>query len=462
MESLRPIRLSELQSSVREVLQDAFPNSLWVMAEAASVRQSPQGHTYLELVEKTSGRVTAQARATVWASQSHILAEFREQTGQVVSSGTQLLLCVRVSFHEVYGLSLNVTRIDSTYTLGEMARRKAETLARLEAEGCLGRNAQRVLAMVPQNVAVITAESAAGWGDFQSRLRGNLYGTIFNLTLFAAAVQGDGAEESILSALRAIEIRQQEFDCVIIIRGGGGAVDLSCFDSYVLGHAVALFPLPVLTGIGHERDVSIVDMMAHRSLETPTAVAEYLIARVNGFVATVDECARRIAACGNRLLSRHQSNLQSSAAGLAILVSNSLHSRELDLRDTLTRVETAITTCVQDNLQHLAALQARCVQAPISITAMAAAMLQASCTRIKDLADLVIERNGNRLDLWAKTVSLRDPASVMRQGYSITRLNGIALRTTDGVHVGAVLHTTLQSGTLVSTVEATEKGDNDA
>ncbi len=462
MESLNPIRLSELQANVREVLQDAFPYNIWVIAEAASVRQSPQGHTYLELVEKAAGRVAAQARATVWASQSHILAQFKEQTGQSLTSGTQLLLCVKVNFHEVYGLSLNISRIDSTYTLGEMARRKAETIAKLEAEGCLGLNARQMLTAVPQQIAVITAENAAGWGDFQSRLRSNVYGATFNLTLFAAAVQGDGAEESILQALSEIELRQHEYDCVVLIRGGGGAVDLSCFDSYGLGRAIAHFPLPVLTGIGHERDVSVVDMMAHRSLETPTAVAEYLVSKVASFAAEMDELARRIAASGERVIARQQRILQSAASYISLSATRMMHVSDLQLRGCMAQLNTAAAVCVQGNARELTEYQARCLLAPRSIIAASSLVLQGTKTRLQELADLVIERNANQLDLWAKTVVLRDPASILRQGYSITRLNGRALTSSDGIPSGSVLQTSLQHGTIISIVQMTENGDTHA
>jgi exodeoxyribonuclease VII large subunit len=459
MELLSAIHLSELQLQVREVLSSAFPTSIWVIGEVASVRKSPQGHTYIELVEKTNGRVTAQAKATIWASQLHIVGEFQRQTGQALATGAQLLLQVKVHFHEVYGLSLNVMRIDSTYTLGEMARRKAETLSRLEAEGCNGLNAAVALAEVPQHIAVVTAEMAAGWGDFKSRLQNNRYGASFAITLFAAAMQGEGAEPSILVALASIAARQDEFDCVIIIRGGGGAVDLSCFDSYALGRAIATFPLPVLTGIGHERDVSVADLMAHRRLETPTAVAEFLADKVRTFVESVDDCARRIAASGTRILGSHQRLLQEISSSVSISAHSRLHGSELRLRGILTRVDAAVIHCVQQHSHTLTALQARCVRAPVTFSASASALLEGTRLRLEDLTKRTFERNISRLELWAKTVELRDPASVLRQGYSITRFNGKALRTAEGVKLGSRIHTVLQLGTLSSTVEAKEEGD---
>ncbi len=251
-----------------------------MQAELSDVRTNSTGHCYLEFIQKDprSNNLIAKARGTIWANVYRLLKPyFEESTGQAFVSGIKVLVQVTVSFHELYGYSLTVQDIDPTYTLGDMARRRREILKQLEEEGVLTLNKELEMPVLPQRIAVVSSPTAAGYGDFCHQLKNNSRGFFFHTELFPALMQGDRVEESVLSALDAILNRQEDFDAVVIIRGGGATSDLSGFDTYLLAAACAQFPLPIITGIGHERDDTVLDSVAHTRVKTPTAAAEYLI-----------------------------------------------------------------------------------------------------------------------------------------------------------------------------------------
>ena len=274
------LSLYDLNALVRRSLEQCLPDEYWVQAELSDVRTNSTGHCYLEFIQKDprSNNLIAKARGTIWANVYRLLKPyFEESTGQAFASGIKVLVQVTVSFHELYGYSLTVQDIDPTYTLGDMARRRREILKQLEEEGVLTLNKELEMPVLPQRIAVVSSPTAAGYGDFCHQLKNNSRGFFFHTELFPALMQGDRVEESVLSALDAILNRQEDFDAVVIIRGGGATSDLSGFDTYLLAAACAQFPLPIITGIGHERDDTVLDSVAHTRVKTPTAAAEYLI-----------------------------------------------------------------------------------------------------------------------------------------------------------------------------------------
>ena len=277
---MEALSLYDLNALVRRSLEQCLPDEYWVQAELSDVRTNSTGHCYLEFIQKDprSNNLIAKARGTIWANVYRLLKPyFEESTGQAFVSGIKVLVQVTVSFHELYGYSLTVQDIDPTYTLGDMARRRRESLKQLEEEGVLTLNKELEMPVLPQRIAVVSSPTAAGYGDFCHQLKNNPRGFFFHTELFPALMQGDRVEESVLSALDAILNRQEDFDAVVIIRGGGATSDLSGFDTYLLAAACAQFPLPIITGIGHERDDTVLDSVAHTRVKTPTAAAEYLI-----------------------------------------------------------------------------------------------------------------------------------------------------------------------------------------
>jgi exodeoxyribonuclease VII large subunit len=313
-EPAAPLSLGALLAQVRTALHHRFPDSYWVVAEVAEMTRPRQagGHCYLTLTEPAGAEVmgfTAQARATLWGSRYAQLAPaFAEATGQELRPGLRLLLRVKVTFHEQYGFSLDVLALDPSYTVGELARQRLATLRKLQEKDLLERQQELSLPLGPQRLAVISSPTAAGFQDFVRQLEEAPYD--FALTLFPALMQGDGAPESIRAALDAIRPRRGQFEVVIIIRGGGSKTDLLAFDEYGLAAAVAAFPLPVLTGIGHERDEAVIDLVAHRALKTPTAVAAFLVERLARLESLLLELADRVADRSRQHLARHHAHLQ--------------------------------------------------------------------------------------------------------------------------------------------------------
>ena len=300
------VSLSELCHLIGGVLYEGLPESYWVRAEIASL-QVRGGHAYLELVEKSdTGILSAKARATCWSSvYSMLAAYFLEETGETLQAGMQVLIETEVTFHAVYGLSLNIINIDPAYTIGDLARKKQETIRRLQQEGVWDMQRELTLPALIRRIAVISSPEAAGYEDFRHQIEEAHYD--IQVQLFPAIVQGEQAEASILQALQAIFDEAESFDAVVLIRGGGATTDLSCFDSYLLSSHCAQFPLPILTGIGHTKDVSVVDMVAHMPLKTPTAVASFLIGRFRDAEEQIRTLRQRLARTSERqvLIRKH-------------------------------------------------------------------------------------------------------------------------------------------------------------
>ena len=299
------LSLHELNGLVKRSIRSCLPDTYWIQAELSDVRTNYSGHCYLEFVQKdaSGNNLIAKARGTIWSNIFKMLKPYFEQeTGQAFTSGIKVLVEVSVEFHELYGYSLTVLDIDPTYTVGDMERKRREILRQLEEEGVIDLNKELEMPMLPQRVAVISSATAAGYGDFCNQLANNPRGYGFRTELFSAIMQGERVEESIIAALDAIYERMKEFDVVVIIRGGGATSDLSGFDTYELAANCAQFPLPIITGIGHERDDTVLDKVAHTRVKTPTAAAEYLIARMDKCADALDEMSARLTESVRRLL----------------------------------------------------------------------------------------------------------------------------------------------------------------
>ena len=375
--------LYDLNALVRRSLEQCLPDEYWVQAELSNVRTNSTGHCYLEFIQKDSrsNNLIAKARGTIWANVYRLLKPyFEESTGQAFVSGIKVLVQVTVSFHELYGYSLTVQDIDPTYTLGDMARRRREILKQLEEEGVLTLNKELEMPVLPQRIAVVSSPTAAGYGDFCHQLKNNSRGFFFHTELFPALMQGDRVEESVLSALDAILNRQEDFDAVVIIRGGGATSDLSGFDTYLLAAACAQFPLPIITGIGHERDDTVLDSVAHTRVKTPTAAAEYLI---NCMDLVADELEVLISQLHESVRSRLTEE----------------HRKLISYRN---RIPSAAVRRVSD--AKLALLTAR-----------------------KDISQAVttsLSRQQHRLDLLRQRLVDASPEKMLARGYSITLKDG--------------------------------------
>ena len=408
MESLS---LFELNALVKRSLSQCLPDEYWVQAELSDVRSNSTGHCYLEFIQKDprSNNLVAKARGTIWATIYRILRPyFEEATGQAFTSGIKVLVKVSVEFHELYGYSLTVHDIDPTYTLGDMARRRREILKQLEEEGVLTLNKELDMPLLPQRIAVISSPTAAGYGDFCHQLQSNSFGFYFYTELFPALMQGNQVEDSVLQALDKIHARIDEFDVVVIIRGGGATSDLSGFDTYLLAASCAQFPLPVITGIGHERDDTVLDSVAHTRVKTPTAAAEYLVARMSDAAAQL------------------------------------LHWAE-QLRDVaLNRME--------EEKQRLMYLQRRIPSAVVSRSSAAKMQLLTARKDMHRAVQVLLTAQKHRLELVAQRVEGASPERLLQRGYSLTLKEGKVVTDATSLREGDRLTTRLAKGEVDSVI----------
>ena len=317
------LTLSELNDRIKNALLKAFPTSVWVIAEVSELKQNRSGHCYLELIEKEGNEIVARSRATIWSYTFRMLKPYFETTtGQLFTHGIKILVQVSVEYHPAFGLSLNIKDIDPTYTIGDLALQRKEIIDRLKNEGVYDMNKELELPLVPQKIAVISSASAAGYQDFMNQLDSNEAGIKFYTKLFEAYMQGADAVPSIILALERIFQYEDFFDAVVIIRGGGATADLSSFDNYDLAINITQFPLPVITGIGHEKDDTIIDLVAHTRLKTPTAVAEFFINGVTRFYERLLELEHGMVQLTNETLDVKKEKLERMAEGLRYAVND--------------------------------------------------------------------------------------------------------------------------------------------
>jgi len=307
------ITLSELQQRIKKTLENSLCDSLWITAEINELKTNSSGHCYLELVEKDSENNSLKAKisATIWAYTFRMLKPYFEtSTGRSLSANIRVLVKATVQYHSLYGISLNISDIDPAYTVGEIEMQRRKTIAQLQADGVFDMNREIPFPILPKRVAIISSEQAAGYSDFMKHLQENEYGYKFRTQLFSSLVQGFEAAQNIIDNLTLISQHRDAFDVVVIIRGGGSATDLSCFDEYELASHIAQFPLPIITGIGHEKDTSVADMVAHTALKTPTAVADFLINCLQEQDEFIDELRNRLQQCVQQQIQTSKQFLQ--------------------------------------------------------------------------------------------------------------------------------------------------------
>lgn len=354
MDNLTPtseqsLTLLDLQRMVRTTLESRFRDPLWISAEISELKVNRSGHCYLNLVEKgaTDGAPRAEARAVIWKSAYLPMASmFEAATGATLRAGLRVLVRVVVTYHEIYGFSLQIIDIDPRYTLGEIERRRRETIARLQQDGVWDMNRELELPRPTLRIAIVSSDTAAGYQDFMNELSRSTY--CFQTTLFRSLMQGDAAEESIVAALTEIAQREEDFDVVAIIRGGGSTSDLALFDSYLIASYVAQFPLPIFSGIGHDKDVSVVDMVAHTSLKTPTAVATKLVEMADYEMTLVENFATEIAHNVEDMLHGEELRLYTHGVNISREATRHIsnHEKRIELLKDglLSRVEYMIST----------------------------------------------------------------------------------------------------------------------
>lgn len=431
----KPLTLYELNSLVREVVETSLNRGYWVEAELSEAREV-RGHCYMELIQKDPFSATPVARASAkcWKNRWNALRpKFEQATGQPLHAGLKVLLCVTANFHEAYGFSWIVQDLDPTYTLGDMARKRMEIIRQLKAEGVFELQKELHLPMFAQRVAVISSENAAGYGDFCNHLLGNDHGLHFETTLFPAVMQGDQVEASVIAALDRIYEAANLYDVVVIIRGGGATADLSGFDTLRLAENVANFPLPIITGIGHERDESVLDMVAYQRVKTPTAAATCLIDNLMTVSRQLDDWQEVISQRVGQRLALEHARLETIVARIPALV-HLVHTRQ---EAHLERLATSIVHFLHERLttEHF--------------------HLERLTTSIAPLIQKRMETERHRLDRLELRAKSLDPALLLKRGYSITLIDGRVVRDPACLHVGDVVETRVEKGTFTATVKTT-------
>ncbi len=437
-ENPRPsLTLFELNSLVKEALNAVLPGEYWVEAEVSELRER-SGNCYMEIVQKdpSSNVTVARSQAKCWRGTWQLVRNSFERTaGQVLRPGLKVRLRVYAQFHENYGFSWIVTDIDPDFTLGDMARKRQLIIRKLKEEGVFDLNKELEIPMFAQRIAVISSSSAAGYGDFCNQLEANAYGFDFHTELFGAIMQGENTERSIIEALDRINGRAGEFDCVAIIRGGGATSDMSAFDSFELAENVANFPLPVITGIGHERDESVVDMVANTRTKTPTAVAAFLIDNLKRVLDRIEDAQGRLV---NAVMARMKyENMRIDRLSERIPMLFSILKTRCSA--TVENLNMRLKNAVKDRLHS-------------------------SSERIKDLSlsiDTLVERRitaeKHRMEMLSQRISALDPDLILRRGYSITLHDGRAVHAADELSPGDTVETRFHKGTAVLTVDDTTK-----
>lgn len=409
MASERTFTLLELNRMVRETIERQMDGKYWVEAELSDLHD--RNHCYMELVENDPFSPTplAKARAVCWANRwTALRSKFERQTQQQLRPGIKVRMMVTPTFHEAYGFAYQVSDIDPDYTLGDIVRKRMEIIRQLKEAGIFDLQRELVLPRFAQRIAVVSSAQAAGYGDFCHQIDDNSYGLSFSHELFAAIMQGEQVEQSVIAALDRINARIDEFDVVVIIRGGGATTDMSGFDTLALAENVANFPLPIITGIGHDRDECILDMVSYMRVKTPTAAAAFLIDHLSEVYTALVSARERI----SRIAERH------------------LAYEKMRLKQLADRIPTLFALTRERQTKRIDALAHR---------------LDSATTQR-------LERERHRLQLVAQRAQAQDPIHILRRGYSITLHNGHALRSGDELADGDIIETRLEQGTLKSEI----------
>jgi exodeoxyribonuclease VII large subunit len=472
------LTLQQLNLLIKDTIYDSFPENIWVVAEIGELNVNRNGHCYIELLEKDSetDNIIARTRATIWAWQFRFIKPYFETTsGQALVAGIKVLVSAKVEFHEVYGFSLNITDIDPAFTMGDMARKRKEIIEKLSAEGVIDMNKEIPLPDIPSRIAIISSPTAAGYEDFINQLENNGNNYKFRTQLFEASMQGSRAANSIIQALEQIYALEPDFDVVIIIRGGGSQLDLTCFDDYELAFHVTQFPLPVLTGIGHEKDESVTDMVAHTKLKTPTAVAEFIIELMDYAAHEIEQLETSFVEKLEDIIQIETTRVEQAFRVFKPLVNAGLERASMQLKQISRDIKPLTNNIIEDQKYKLGKYMASLKSGSNAIIKNEAHVVSGLSSSLAYISKINIGHQQNLLDekkhtakllaqqiidiektkiLWLeKNKELLDPKSVLKRGFSITLQNGKAVKNSKKLNKGDEIETILYKGTIKSKIK---------
>jgi exodeoxyribonuclease VII large subunit len=449
------VTLTELQLIIRDSLYMALPDSYWVIGEISELKENYAGHCYLELIEKNTDEknVRARVRAIIWCKQYRFLkALFESSTGEHLQEGMKVLVKAKIEYHELYGLSLIISDLDPAFTIGEMAVKRQIIIKKLEHEGVFTMNKELPFPIVPQRIAIISSKNAAGYSDFMNHLNDNGSGYVFYTKLFESSLQGTETEHSTIAALDKIAMNARFFDVVVIIRGGGSVSDLSWFDNYNIAYHVTQFPLPVITGIGHEKDISITDMVASRLLKTPTAVADFLIDTVAATDNHIIELSTEISNASRVILEKNRNRIETSAIKLFPLARIMLSTLKDRLSDKIIEIINTGKLLIVRAGVIPANLKSRLTTASKSYVPGKEMILSRNSMRLLTSTTNLLKLKDAMLKSRESTLQLLNPDNILQRGYSITSFNGRVIKDSDQIGTDDIVDTHLFKGKFKSKV----------
>lgn len=451
--------LLEVTNSIQRTLSARYQSSFWVKAEMNKLNYYPHsGHCYPELVEKTGGKVIAQLKATLWKDDyDRINENFLNVVKAPLKDGITMLFCAKINFDAVHGLALRIVDIDPVFSLGELEREKQESLEMLKKDGIFSRNKSLPFPLIPQRIAIISVQTSKGFADFLQMIEGNPYGYKFFHILFPSLLQGDRAVDSICHQLQRIRKVSTHFDVVAIVRGGGGDVGLSCFNNYRLSKEVALFPIPVLTGIGHATNETVVEMVAYKNAITPTELADYLLQRFHNFSVPVQKAEEIVRSKAKRILLDERQRLQHSVKFFRSVTGNILRRLDREIHQSAKDLFKQLTLNFLERKQQRAALIYKLQRSTLSFCQAQNQEVKQWLSMLRKDSQSLIKHQRTELVNLSKTVANLHPQNVLKRGYSITRVNGKAITKVSEVQASDDMQTILADGTVLSQVKAIEK-----
>ena len=461
------LSLTELQLIIRDTLYISLPQMFWVVAEISEININSSGHCYLELIEKhpDEKNVRSRIKGIIWSSRYGFIKSFFENiTGESLAGGLKILVRAKIEYHELYGLSLIISDIDPSFTIGEMALKRQLIIKRLEEEGIFTMNRDINFPVLPQRIAIISSKKAAGYSDFINQLKGNSYGYVFYTALIETPMQGSETEQGVINALDRIAVNYELFDLVVIIRGGGSQSDLSWFDSYNIAYHVTQFPIPVVTGIGHDKDISVTDMVANKSLKTPTAVADYIIDCMATAENQLNEMSSEIVDLARVIIDNNNNIIEKFRIKLFPLTKIMISAT----KEKLTGKIMAIINVIREQTYKAGVLTSNHSSRLISSSRVLSSGRMKSVERFRqELMSSSLNSLGiNKTMVMAgeNILNMLNPENVLRRGYTITSMNGRIIKSRTLLKKDDVIDTQFSDGTVRSSVaevpEESSKNDS--
>jgi exodeoxyribonuclease VII large subunit len=446
--------LLEVTSSIKKTLEQRYKSAFWIKAEMNKLNHySQSGHCFPEIIEKVDGKIMAQIKATLWRDDyQNINRNFLRILKEPLKDGIKILFLAKISFDPAFGLSLQIIDIDPQYTLGDLENEKRETIKKLQLESIYDKNKKLQLAFLPQRIAIISVETSKGFGDFKAVIDKNSWNFKFFYLLFPSILQGDKAVPGITAQLDKIKKVIHHFDAVAIIRGGGGDVGLSCYNNYELAKAIALFPIPVITGIGHVTNETVCEMIAHTNAITPTKLAEFLIQKFHNFSVPIQKAKEKIADKSRRLLTEEKTKLASELKLFRSITVSILNTNENRIKNASYAIQQQSQFIVKNNHEKLNVLQAKTsIASKFNLNNLKVVLIQYQ-EKLELLPLLYLKNSDLALENMEKNIQIMDPKNVLKRGFSITYLNGKAVTDVSQLEKDAVINTLLFNGTIDSTI----------